>query len=172
MSTYLPLGKFTASHGLNGELILQHNLGKRTKLTGIKALFVEEKKDQFLPWFIEKAQARNEQETLIKLEGISTRENAQRLVRRAVWLTEEEFEKQVPRSAPVKLLGYQVYEEEKNLGEILELIEQPHQLLCRLQMEGKEVFIPLHEDSLNRVDHKKRIVYVTLPEGLLDIYLQ
>lgn len=171
MSTYLPLGKFIASHGLTGELILQHNLGKRSSLPGVRVLFMEEKKDQFLPWFIEKTQIRQEQETLIKLEGIDTKEAAQKLARRAVWLTEADFQKLVPRSAPVKLLGYQVHEGDKELGEILELIEQPHQLLCRLQIDNKDVFIPLHEESLDRVDHKKRIVYVTLPEGLLDIYL-
>jgi 16S rRNA processing protein RimM len=69
------------------------------------------------------------------------------------------------------LLGYHIQEEEKDLGEILELIEQPHQLLCRLQIENKDVYIPLHEDSLDKIDHKKRIVHVTLPDGLLDIYL-
>ncbi len=171
MSTYLPLGKIIGSHGLTGELILQHHLGKRSNLPGIKALFIEEKKGAFLPWFLEKAQIRNEQETLIKLEGIDTKETAQKLARKAVWLTEADFKKQAARTAPVNLLGYHIYENDKELGEILELIEQPHQLLCRLQIENKDVFIPLHEESLEKVDHKKRIVHVTLPEGLLDIYL-
>ena len=40
-----------------------------------------------------------------------------------------------------------------------------------LQINGKDVYIPLHEDSLQRIDHKKCIVQVELPEGLLDIYL-
>jgi 16S rRNA processing protein RimM len=30
--------------------------------------------------------------------------------------------------------------------------------------------IPIHEDSLEKVDTKKRKVYVSLPDGLLDIY--
>ncbi|MFM7671568.1 MAG: ribosome maturation factor RimM [Bacteroidota bacterium] len=172
MPVYLPIGKFIGSHGVGGDLILQHTLGKRSDLSGIQALFVEERKDQFLPWFIEKAQPRSEEETLIKLEGIDSKEQAQKLARRAVWLAGADFQKKVSRSAPVKLLGYRIQEAERDLGEILELIEQPHQLLCRLQIEGKDVLIPLHEESLKRVDHKKRIVHVTLPEGLLDIYLQ
>ena len=171
MSTYVPIGKLIATHGLSGDLILQHTLGKRSNLSGIQALFIEEKKGQFLPWFIEKAQIRTGEETLIKLEGVDTKEKAQRLARRAALLTEADFEKQVSKKAPIKLLGYHIQEEEKDLGEILELIEQPHQLLCRLQIENKDVYIPLHEDSLDKIDHKKRIVHVTLPDGLLDIYL-
>lgn len=171
MPTYLPIGKFVASHGVHGDLILQHTLGKRSNLSGVQALFVEQQKDQFLPWFIERAQPRSESETLVKLEGIDTKEKAQPLARRAVWLSEADFNKQVARSAPVKLLGYHIWEGDRDLGEILELIEQPHQLIGRLEIEGKEVLIPLHADSLEKVDHKKRIVYVTLPEGLLDLYL-
>ncbi len=30
---------------------------------------------------------------------------------------------------------------------------------------------PLHEETLQKVDSKAKIVYVTLPDGLLDIYL-
>jgi 16S rRNA processing protein RimM len=68
-------------------------------------------------------------------------------------------------------LGYTVVEAGKELGKILEIIEQPHQLLCRLEIEGKEVLIPLHEDTILKVDKKKQQVIVELPEGLLEIYL-
>ncbi len=171
MSTYLPIGKIAGTHGVSGDLILEHTLGKKSTLNGVKAIFIEERKDQLLPWFIEKAVARNDRETLLKLEGMDTKEKAQKLARRAVWLMEADFEKQVSKSAPLKLLGYHIHDGEQDLGEILELIEQPHQLLCRLTIEKKDVYIPLHEESLERIDHKKKIVRVTLPAGLLDVYL-
>ena len=69
------------------------------------------------------------------------------------------------------LLGYSIINNNESLGEILELIEQPHQLLCRLEIKGKEVLIPLHEESLKKVNHRKKEVLVELPDGLLDIYL-
>jgi 16S rRNA processing protein RimM len=50
-------------------------------------------------------------------------------------------------------------------------MEQPHQLLCRIEIEGKEVLIPLHEGTLLNIDRKGRRVMVQLPEGLLEIYL-
>jgi hypothetical protein len=39
-------------------------------------------------------------------------------------------------------------------------------------MEGKEVLAPLHEGTLEGIDHKKRLIKLSLPEGLLDIYLK
>jgi 16S rRNA processing protein RimM len=39
-------------------------------------------------------------------------------------------------------------------------------------MQKKEVLIPLNEKTLKKIDRKKKQVYVTLPEGLLEIYLE
>jgi 16S rRNA processing protein RimM len=51
------------------------------------------------------------------------------------------------------------------------VIEQPHQVLCRLEIESKEVLIPINEQTLNKVDHKNRCVFLKLPDGLLEVYL-
>jgi 16S rRNA processing protein RimM len=51
------------------------------------------------------------------------------------------------------------------------VIEQPVQILLRIEMEGKEVLVPLNESTLDKIDHKQEKIYVTLPDGLLDIYL-
>ena len=64
-----------------------------------------------------------------------------------------------------------IINDDQPLGTILEVIEQPHQLLCRLEIQSKEVLVPLHEGSLQKVDHRKKQVLVSLPDGLLDIYL-
>jgi 16S rRNA processing protein RimM len=50
------------------------------------------------------------------------------------------------------------------------VIEQPHQVLCSIIIDGKEVLIPIHVNSLEKVDKKKRKLFVNLPDGLLDIY--
>ncbi len=168
---YFKIGKFVAVHGLTGELLLKHSFGKKTSLKGLQAIFIEEKKDSFIPWFIESAKIKNEEESYIKVEGIDSREAAAKLTQKEIWLPEADFKKWVARSAPANLLGYTIINERESIGEILEVIEQPHQMLCRLDIKGKEVLIPLHEGTIQKVDHKKRQVIVLLPDGLLDIYL-
>lgn len=171
MIEYFNIGKLVAVHGLKGELLLKHDLGKKTSLKGLQALFIEEKKNSFLPWFIESTKIKNEEETYVKLESVNTREAAIKLTQKQVWLPEIDFKKFAAKTAPASLLGYTIISSNESLGEILELIEQPHQLLCRLEIKGKEVLIPLHEASLQKVNHKKKEVLVALPDGLLDIYL-
>lgn len=171
MTEYYKIGKLVAVHGLKGELILKHELGKKTSLKGLAALFIEEKKTSFIPWFIESAKIKSEEEVYLKFESVNTREAAIKLAQKEVWLPESDFKKFAAKTSPASLLGYTIIDNETSLGEILEVIEQPHQLLCRLDIQGKEVLIPLHEEFLQQIDHKKKQVIVQLPEGLMDVYL-
>lgn len=171
MINYFNIGKLVAVHGLKGELLLKHKLGKKTSLKDLKAIFIEEKKGSFLPYFIESTKIKTEDEIYIKLENIDSREAALKLSAKKVWLPEADFKKFAAKNAPASMVGYTIIHNTESLGEILELIEQPHQLLCRLEIEGKEVLIPLHEETLKKVDHKKKEVVVELPDGLLDVYL-
>ncbi len=171
MAEYFKIGKLVAAFGVNGQLILQHELGKKTSLKGLQAIFVEEKKKSFLPWFIESAKIKSDNEIYLSLEGITTREAALKLMQKEVWLPEADFKKFAAKSAPANLLGYTIIDNENPLGPILEVIEQPHQLLCRLEIQSKEVLIPLNDAFLQKIDHRHKQVIVTLPEGLLDIYL-
>jgi 16S rRNA processing protein RimM len=168
---YFKIGKLVAVHGLKGELLLKHTLGKKTSLKGLQAIFVEEKKESFLPWFIESARIKNEEEIYLKLDQVDSRETAIKLTQKEVWIPEADFKKFAAKTAPASLLGYTIFNDKESLGTILEVIEQPHQLLCRLLMHDKEVLIPLHEDFLKKVDHKKKQVIMQLPDGLLEIYL-
>jgi 16S rRNA processing protein RimM len=171
MTEYIKIGKLVAVHGLTGEVLLKHELGKKTSLKGLIAIFIEEKKGTFIPYFIETTKIKSEEEIYIKLEGINTRETALKLTQKLIWITEKDFTKFAAKSSPASLLGYTIISKNESLGEILELIEQPHQLLCRLEIKGKEVLIPLHEKTLQKVNHKKKEVWVDLPDGLLEIYL-
>ena len=171
MSQYFKIGKLAASFGLKGELVLQHSLGKKTALKGLETIFIEERKDNFMPYFITAASIKNDAELYIKLEGIDNKEAARKLTPKEVWLAEEDFNIHAAKSSPIALLGFHlITDEEEDLGEILEVIEQPHQILCAVLLDGKEALIPIHQESLDKIDQLNRKVYVTLPDGLLDIY--
>lgn len=171
MTNYHSIGKIVATFGVNGEVVLRHHLGKKTSLKGLETIFIEEKKDELLPYFITATRIKNDEELFLKFEGIDTKEAAHKLMQKQLWLIQDDFNKYTSTSAPIALLGFHIINEGKDLGEVLEVIEQPHQVLCRIDLEGKEALIPVHEGSLVKIDKKKKQVHVELPEGLLDIYL-
>lgn len=170
MNHYINIGKFVATFGVKGELILKHALGKRTALKDVEALFVEEQKGSYLPYFIQSSRAKETEEMFVKLEGIDTKESAHRIASKPVWLQNEDFRKLADKASPISLLGFMMFNEGEQLGPVEEVIEQPHQVLLRIMLNGKEALIPLHAETLDKVDRKKQEVHVTLPDGLLDIY--
>ncbi len=152
-------------------MIVQHHLGKKISVSKIKVIFLEQKKGELLPYFIENIRKKGDDELYLKVEGVETREAVSKFIRREVWLKEEEIQAHTQKSNPIGWVGYNVVDQGKDLGPILEVIEQPHQVLCRLEIDAKEVLIPINEQTLDKVDHKSRSVLLTLPDGLLEIYL-
>jgi len=67
---YNSIGKIVASFGVNGEVILRHALGKKTALKGLETIFIEMHKNEFLPYFIQSARAKNDAEIYLALEGL------------------------------------------------------------------------------------------------------
>lgn len=170
MKNYHSIGKLVASYGLKGEIILQHGLGKKTSLKGLEVIFIEQKKDELLPYFIEATRIKSESEIYIKLEGIDTKERTFPLLQRQAWLPDTDFEKYAGKTSPISLVGFHIIDNGNDLGEILEVIEMPHQVLGRIVINQKDALIPLHEETLQKIDRKKKQVIVQLPDGLLDVF--
>lgn len=169
---YIKTGKIVAVYGLKGMLVLKHELGKKSALKDVKAIFIEERKSSMLPWFIEEGTVKSETETLLKLEGVDTREKAATLRNKEIWLTDQDYKRISSKSAPARLLGFSIINYKEKLGEVLEVIEQPHQLLVRIEMQNREILIPINETFLKKTDHKKKEIILELPDGLLDVYLK
>ncbi len=170
MKDYFSIGKIAATHGLAGEVVLLHALGKKTDLKGLQTIFIEEKKDSFLPYFVESTNLKNDKEVYIKLEGFATKESARKLSQKEIWILKADFDKYAATSSPISLLGFMMINEGEEIGEVIEVIEQPMLVLCKIMYKGNEALIPIHQESLEKIDKKKKQVYVNLPDGLLDIY--
>lgn len=171
MYSHIKIGKIVATFGLTGDIIIEHNLGKKSAFKNIEVVFIEQTKNALLPFFVKTGKIKSDIETQILFDDIKSKEDAKRLVGKPVWLTNEDFDKLVEKKSPIALLGYDVYNDDEFIGKVIEVIEQPHQILLTIIYKEKEVYIPLHEESLIKIDNKKRCVIVDLPEGLLEIYL-
>jgi 16S rRNA processing protein RimM len=171
MNDRIHIGRIVAVHGLDGTVVIRHDLGRPTGLMDCSALFLELASGSLIPFFPMDGRSRSDAETLLRLEGVDTPEKARALIRKAVWIPEADFRRLASRTAPITLLGYRVNASGRDLGPVLEVIEQPHQILLRLEVEGKEVLVPLHEGTLRRADARQRRLDMELPDGLLEVYL-
>ena len=49
MKDLIHIGKIVAPHGITGQVIIEHALGKSISFKGVEVLFVEQTKNSFIP---------------------------------------------------------------------------------------------------------------------------
>jgi len=70
----------------------------------------------------------------------------------------------------VSLEGYTLSDVNSDFSAVIVSIdEQPGQLLATVMSGNRELLIPLHSDLIVSVNHKKKTLKMSLPDGLADI---
>jgi 16S rRNA processing protein RimM len=162
------IGKIVSSFGTDGQVVLQHVLGS-TALKGLTVVLIALKKDDLVPFFVTATKLKNESEVYLTLEDITSKEKAKRLINKPVWFVEADYRKFVSKSAAISLLGYTIINDGNTIGEIIEVIEQPHQLLVKIIYDQKEVLIPVPDVFIEKIDNQQKQLFLHLPDGILDI---
>jgi 16S rRNA processing protein RimM len=68
------------------------------------------------------------------------------------------------------LLGYSLIDEKHGLlGEITGIDESTINILLRIDHRGQELLIPAVEEWVVSVDHRKKQLKASIPEGLLEL---
>jgi 16S rRNA processing protein RimM len=57
------------------------------------------------------------------------------------------------------------------LGIVDDMMQMPTQWIAQMNYKGKEVLMPLVEQTIESIDLKKKTLHLDLPEGLLEVYL-
>ena len=75
------------------------------------------------------------------------------------------------KAGPENLIGYSIFvEEDKLLGSISEVMTNSEQWLINVKsINKKDILIPFHEDFIVRMDKRKKVIFMNIPEGLTDI---
>jgi 16S rRNA processing protein RimM len=54
-----------------------------------------------------------------------------------------------------------------NIGILEDIIEMPGQMMFQTTHQLNEVLIPAVDEFMDEIDHEKQIIYLKLPEGLI-----
>ncbi len=165
------IGKIVATHGFNGSLILSHVVGNSTWVKMIHILLVEMQKGSYIPYFITQLKPNNDKEYIIEVEDIDKVESAKKLVTKHVYVDESVLSDFAAKS-PLLWIGFNLIDKEKGeIGPINDVVYSGNQWLAKLIYQNSEALIPLIDQFIEKVDIKAKTVRVTLPDGLLEVYL-
>lgn len=163
------IGRTGKAHGLQGELKVQIEEPYTDDFLQLKACLLEREGRQ-VPHFIEQLRGRNAH--ILKLEQVDDRETAQLWAHCPILVPADQLsvDPDVEESVFQQFIGFEVYDAKQGaVGIIEEVIEQTHQVLVVVRYQGREVYLPLHEDLIDRMEPDQQQLYMDLPEGLLDL---
>jgi len=168
---YSLIGKVSGTHGLDGKVFLSHNLPKNS-FRKLPHIFIEVRNESYIPYFIEEQKEIATDTVLLRLDETTTVEEAKKLTGRNVFIEKEQLIKLNPKAITPDLVGFKVTDPAHGiLGTIESMFETPGQVLAAVRYKNKEVIIPLIDATIQDIDMAARMIRVTLPEGLLDVYL-
>ncbi len=167
------LGKIVSKYSFKGEVLIKLDTDEPEIYEGMESVFVDLGK-KLIPFFIEKSQLHKSSLLRVKFEDVGDEASANSLLAKEVFL---------PLTQLPKLSGNQFYYHEVigftvmdtkhgDIGTIESINDSSSQVLFEVKKDGKELLIPISDDIISKVDRASKTIYVTTPEGLVDLYLQ
>ncbi len=166
------LGYFSKIHGFKGELILLSREEISLNLNELESVFIEIN-GQLIPFFIDAISQSGASSIIIKFQDIDNAVKAQQYLKCNVFIPLSSLPKPKKKEITFKdLVGFKVIDDSYGeIGEVINVMEMPQQLILEIKKGTKEILIPANENIIHKIDKKKKTILIDAPDGLIDIYL-
>ena len=166
------LGKIVRKHSFRGEVVIKLDTDEPQLYENMESVFVLHGTN-LIPFFIEKSLLQKGNQLRTKFEGVDSETDADGIMKSGIYL---------PLTLLPKLTGDQFYFheiigftlEDVNFGEVGKIVginEKTAQPLFEVDREGVDIFIPMIDNFIKKIDRENNKVFVETPEGLIDLYL-
>lgn len=170
------LGYIQKSIGHKGELAFKLDVDSPSHYQNIDGVFLQKQpNDQILvPYFLESAILQNN--TLrCKIEHVNDIQTAKSFIGNSIYLP-------LSLLPPLdgnrfyfhEVINYEAIDASKGkIGTIKKVLEFSTSNVFAIQGKNeKEILVPIHDETILKVDRKDHIIYLNCPEGLIDLYLE
>jgi len=167
---YYHLGTIVRTHGVKGNVIIRLDVDEPTAYKKLQAVFLD--LDGTLQNYKVTSSSMSGDHLIVHLDGVEDMDSAELLAQIPVFL---------PVNKLPALKGKKLYLHEAvgmkvidavvgELGVIAKIYDLPEQPMASVPFSGKELLFPLISVFFERIDRENKVLYVNLPEGLIDIY--
>ena len=164
-----PIGQVIKPHGVNGEMSFSYT----TDVFDSEDVefFIMELNGILVPFFIDEYRFKSHSTGLVKLNGVNSDEQAREFSGLTLFVSKDFLEKVEDTDIELDyFVGFELVEKTKgSLGIVTEVDQTTENALFVIPTDDDELLIPVGVDYINEIDHDKKIIYLDLPEGLLEI---
>ncbi|MEX0289947.1 MAG: ribosome maturation factor RimM, partial [Flavobacteriaceae bacterium] len=130
--------------------------------------------NSLVPFFIDRCQLHKSSLLRIRFEEITDESSAEKILGSELYLPLEAL----PTLSGNKfyyheIIGFELQDKKHgNIGVIVSVNDSASQALFEAEKDGKQLLIPINDDIITKVDRENKTIFVTTPEGLVDLYLE
>lgn len=166
------LGKIVTKYSFKGEVVIKLDTDEPELYKNMESVYVEFGTN-LVPFFIEKSSLHKGNQLRVQFEDVYSEEEADSILKCGIYL---------PLDLLPKLTGDKFYFHEVigftvvdanfgDVGQIVHINDKAAQPLFEIDREGKEIFIPMIDDFIKKVDRENKKIQVETPKGLIELYL-
>lgn len=165
------LGKITRRHGLQGNVFLKLDTDQPEMYSRLETVFLDIN-GLLVPFFIAK-QSWSKGDTLLVSFKNSTDALVEQSIGKDVYLPLNTLPKLEGKKFYYhEVIGFEVRETDgTSCGTIASVNDQTAQHYFILDLDGKEIIIPIIKDWITEVNREEKYLTMNLPEGLMDVFL-
>jgi len=164
------IGFVSKKIGFKGKISIKINTGNPKDYLDIDFIYVNID-GQLIPYKVTSSNIKKNIFLELKLDEINNENQITNLIKKDIYVKRHKFQKENKFYYP-ELIDYTVFDSNKNIGLIIELIHQKSQKLIVVENQKKqEIFIPLVPNFIKKIDSENKILKLKLPEGLIKLNL-
>lgn len=165
----IEIGQFNKTHGVNGELTATV-LCSADEIRKFTAL-VCQMEGIYVPFFVNQVRNKTAQTLLITLDGVDSEHKARRFVNKKIYVLRGEFSDEGEVYCDY-FIGFNIKDADGCfVGTITDVDDSTENALFIVENNGESFLIPISEDFIQDIDEAKKIIVMTLPEGLISSQL-
>lgn len=166
----IKIGTFNKPHGVHGEIsfTFTDDVFDRGESPYIVCCI----DNIYVPFFIEEYRFKSGSTALVKLMDVESDEAARAFTNMEVFYPKCHYVENEDEATPDDyFIGYVIHEVEHGaLGEVVAIDDNTINALFIVERaDGSELLIPIQEEFVRAIDEEQRIIYMELPDGLLEL---
>ena len=164
------LGTVVAKYSFKGEVLIKLDTDDPETYLSLQSFLLEDE-SHLIPCFTTKVQLHKSQLLRVSVEGVNSEKQADLMIGKSVYLPLDQLPKLDDDQFYFhEIIGFKVIDSVQGpIGIITGVNDASSQVLLEVEHNDKQILIPLVDELIQQLDKQKKQIYLSIPEGLLDL---
>ena len=168
-TNHVKIGTVVSKHGYKGDIKISVSSNNLDTFSDLKYLFID-LDGCFIPFKIDNIRSFSKNVLIVKLKEIRSEDEVDEIIHKNIYVDSTEMESNIDTGFFYNdLINFDVFRDSKKIGKIENINSRLPQPVFEIMYDSRIVLIPIHEDFIRKIDKENNIIYLDIPNGLLEI---